>query len=94
MALEPVSGFIVLEQYAADSTAATWTQALSDACAGVPITIVQGTADEATALRRHIEGDYSAHYSPDLFQLQHEVAKATGLARARGARGRRRGRER
>ncbi len=58
VALEPVSGFILLEQYAADRTAATWTQALSAACAGLPITIVQGTADEATALRRHIEGDY------------------------------------
>ena len=83
VALEPVSGFIVLEQYAKDRTAATWTQALRDACAGLPITIVQGTADEATALRRHIEGDYAAHHSPDLFHLQHEVAKATGLALAR-----------
>ena len=55
--VEPVSGFIVLEQYAADRTAATWTQALSAACAGLPNTVVQGTADEATALGRHIEGD-------------------------------------
>jgi hypothetical protein len=83
VALEPVSGFILLEQYAADRTAATWTQALRAACAGLPITIVQGTADEATALRRHIEGDYAAHHSPDLFHLQHEVAKATGLALTR-----------
>jgi hypothetical protein len=86
VALEPVSGFILLEQYAADRTAATWTQALSAACAGLPITVVQGTADEATALRRHIEGDYAAHHSPDLFHLQHEVAKATGLALARAVR--------
>jgi hypothetical protein len=86
VALEPVSGFIVLEQYAADRTAATWTQALRAAGAGLPITIVQGTADEATALRRHIEADYAAHHSPDLFHLQHEVAKATGLALARAVR--------
>jgi hypothetical protein len=84
--VEPVSGFIVLEHYAADRTAATWTQALSAACAGLPITIVQGAGDEATALRRHIEGDYAAHHSPDLFHLQHEVAKATGLALARAVR--------
>jgi hypothetical protein len=83
VALEPVSGFILLEQYAADRTATTWTQALRDACAGLPITIVQGTADEASALRRHIEGDYDAHHSPDLFHLQHEVAKATGLTLTR-----------
>lgn len=85
VALEPVSGFIVLEKYAADRTAATWTQALCAACAGLPITIVQGTADEATALRRHIEGDDAAHHSPDLCHLQHEVAKTIGMAR--GARG-------
>jgi hypothetical protein len=86
VALEPVSGFILLEQYAADRTAATWTQALDAACAGLPITIVQGTADEAAALRRHIETDYGAHHSPDLFHLQHEVAKATRLALARAVR--------
>jgi hypothetical protein len=86
VALEPVSGFILLEQYAADRTATTWTQALRAACVGLPITVVQGTADEATALRRHIEGDYAAHHSPDLFHLQHEVAKATGLALARAVR--------
>jgi hypothetical protein len=49
----------------------------------LPLTIVQGTADEATALRRHIESDYAAHHSPDLFHLQREVAKATGLALTR-----------
>jgi hypothetical protein len=84
--LEPVAGFIVLERYAADRTAQTWTQALTAACAGMPITIVQGTSDEAAALRRHIETDYGAHHSPDLFHLQHEVAKATALALARTVR--------
>jgi hypothetical protein len=52
----------------------------------MPITIVQGTANEATALRRHIEGDYGAHHSSDLFHLQHEAAKATGAALARAVR--------
>jgi len=86
VALEAVSNFILLEQYAEDRTAATWTQALADACAGLPITVVQGTSDEATALRRHIERDQHAHHSPDLFHLQHEVAKASGLALARARR--------
>ncbi len=34
--IEPVSNFVVLEQYAADRTAATWTAALQDACTGSP----------------------------------------------------------
>lgn len=86
VALEPVSNFILLEQYAEDRTAATWTQALAAACEGLPLTLVQGTSDEATALRRHIEHDHQAHHSPDLFHLQHEVAKATGLSLARALR--------
>ena len=84
--LEPVSNFILLEQYAEDRTAATWTQALAAACEGLPVTLVQGTSDAATALRRHIERDHQAHHSPDLFHLQHEVAKATGLSLARAVR--------
>lgn len=86
VALDPVSNFILLEQYAEDRTAATWTQALAAACAGLPVTVVQGTSDEATALRRHIERDHQAHHSPDRFHLQHEVAKATGLSLARAVR--------
>jgi hypothetical protein len=86
VALEPVSNFILVEQYAEDRTAATWTQALAAACAGLPLTLVQGTSDEAKALRRHIERDHQAHHSPDLFHLQHEVAKATGLSLARAVR--------
>ncbi len=61
-------------------------QALAAAGEGLPITLVQGTSEEATALRRHIERDHQAHHFPDLFHLQHEVAKATGLSRARARR--------
>jgi hypothetical protein len=61
-------------------------QALAAAGEGLPITLVQGTSEEATALRRHIERDHQAHHFPDLFHLQHEVAKATGLALARARR--------
>ncbi len=83
VALEPVSNFILLEQYAEDRSAATWTRALAAACAGLPIEVVQGTSDEAKALRRHIETDCKAQHSPDLFHGQHEVSKATSLYLAR-----------
>jgi hypothetical protein len=86
VALEPVSNVILLEQYAEDRTAATWTQALAAACEGLPVTVAQGTSDEATALRRHIARDHQAQHSPDLFHLQHAVAKATGLSLARAVR--------
>ena len=86
VALEPVSGFLLLEQYAADRTAATWTQALQAALVGLNVEVIQGTSDEATALRRHVEVDLDAHHSPDLFHGQHEVSKATGLHLARQVR--------
>ncbi len=83
VALEPVSNFIVLEQYAEDRSAATWTQALDAALAALPVEVIQGTSDEAKALRRHIEKDCNAQHSPDLFHCQHEVSKATSLHLAR-----------
>jgi hypothetical protein len=86
VAIEPVSNFIVLEQYAADRTAATWTAALEGVCTGLAVEVIQSTADEAKALRRHAETDLGAHHSPDLFHGQHEVSKATSLALARDLR--------
>ncbi len=83
VALEPVSGFIPLEQYAADRTAATWTAALQAALIGLNVTVIQGTSDQATALRSQFEKDFAAHHSPDLFHGQREVSKATGLHLAR-----------
>ncbi len=83
VAIEPVSNFIVLEQYAADRTAATWTQALETALTGLAVTVIQGTSDEAKALRRHIEKDRGAQHVSDLFHGQQEVSKGTGLHLAR-----------
>jgi hypothetical protein len=84
VAIEPVSNFIVLGQYAADRTAATWTAALSAGCTGLAVEVIQSTADEAKALRRHAETDLGAHHSPELFHGQHEVSKATAPALAHG----------
>jgi hypothetical protein len=85
VAIEPVSNFILLEQYAPDRTAATWTQALDTALDGLPVTVAQGTSDEAKALRHHVEKALGAQHSSDLFHGQHEVSKATGLHLARQA---------
>jgi hypothetical protein len=83
VAIEPVSNFIVLEQYAPDRTAATWTQALNTALDGWPVTVIQGTSDEAKALRHHQEQDLGAPHASDLFHGQHEVSKGTSLHLAR-----------
>ncbi len=86
VAIEPVSNFILVEQYAPDRTAATWTQALGTALAGLPVTVIQGTSDEAKALRHHQEQDLGAQHAADLFHGQHDVSKATSLHLARQVR--------
>lgn len=77
--LEPVSNFILLEQYAKDRTAATWTQALTAALEGLAVEVIQGTSDEGKGLVSHVQSALGAHHSPDLFHVQHEVVKATSL---------------
>ena len=84
--LEPISNFILLERYAEDRSAATWTQALEEALQGLRVEVVQGCSDEAKGLLRHVQQDLGAHHSPDLFHVQHEIAKATGFPLARQSR--------
>jgi hypothetical protein len=83
VAIEPVANFIVAEADAPDRTAATWRQCLEQALAGLPVTVIQGTSDEAGALRHLVEQDFGAAHASDLWHGQHEVAKGTGLHLAR-----------
>lgn len=75
VAMEPVSNFIVLEQYRADRTAATWTAAMQEAIGERPIEIIQATSDEARGLCHHIKEDLGVHHSPDVFHVQHEIVR-------------------
>ena len=77
--LEPVSNFILLERYAEHRSAESWTAALATALSGLPVQVIQATSDEAKGLCRHVQTDLGAQHAPDLFHLQHEIAKATGL---------------
>ena len=45
--------------------------------------VIQATSDEAKGRCRHVQTDLGAQHAPDLFHLQHDVAKATGLPLAR-----------
>jgi hypothetical protein len=80
--IEPVSNFILLEQYAERRDADTWDRCLDERLTDLPITVVQVTSDGAKALIRHAEFCLGAHHSPDLFHVQHETVKATGFALA------------
>jgi len=82
VAIEPVSNFILLEQYADNRKAKTWTQALEKATEDLRVEITQATSDEGPGLLCHVKEDLGAHHSPDVFHVQHEVVKGSSGALA------------
>jgi hypothetical protein len=83
VAMDGVSGFIVLEKYAEGRDSETWTKALTAALGDLPVEVVQATSDEAKALLKHAEQDLHAHHSPDLFHPQQDLVRAMSLNMAR-----------
>jgi hypothetical protein len=73
VAVEPVSGFLLLEAYADNRDAATWAAALKGASADLAVDLIQMTTDQARGLLR-CAADLEAAHSPDLFHLQHDLA--------------------
>jgi len=57
VAIEPVSNFILLEKYADNRKADTWTTAMAEATAGLAVEIVQSTSDEGRGLLHHVKED-------------------------------------
>ena len=78
VAVEPVTGFVLLEKVVERRDAQTWNAEMSEAIAGMPVEVVQSTSDEAKALIRHAD-DLGAHHSPDVFHVQHEICAAVSL---------------
>jgi hypothetical protein len=86
VAIEPVSGFLLLEQYAARRDAATWDAALGQALAGLPVTVACAVGDEAKGLLAHARHGLGVPHSPDIFHVQQEMSRAAGPALAAQAR--------
>jgi hypothetical protein len=77
VAIEPVSNYILLEKYASDRQAETWSQEMAAAVAGKPIEIVQSTSDEGRGIISHVKKGLGAHHAPDVFHVQQEISRAT-----------------
>ncbi len=77
VAIEPVSNYILLEKYAGDRQAETWSQEMSKAVEGKPIEIVQSTSDEGRGIVSHVKNGLGAHHAPDVFHVQQEISRAT-----------------
>lgn len=72
VAMEPSSGFILLEERHENREAATWTAAMEAATGDLPVEIVVAGSDEARALVSHIRQGLGALQAPDLFHMQRE----------------------
>ncbi len=77
VAMEVVSNFLLVEEYASDRRAATWTSVVNEALDGLPVEVEQCVVDGACALRSHAERGLDAHVSPDLFHVRQDVGRAT-----------------
>jgi hypothetical protein len=83
VAIEPVSNCILLEQYADNRRAETWTRAAAEAPASLPVTIGQSASDEGRGIRQHVKAGLGVQHAPDLFHVQNALIKGTSLALAR-----------
>lgn len=77
VAIDAASGLILVEQYSDRRDGATWTKALADALAGLPVSVVQVVGDEAKGLIAHARDGLGVGYGPDLFHVQRDLFKAT-----------------
>jgi hypothetical protein len=82
VAIEPVSNFILVEQYQPHRDAQTWQQCTRAKLAALPVTVCQVTSDAAKAIIAQAETHLGAHHSPDLFHVQYDTVKATSGALA------------
>ena len=80
VAIEPVSNFLILEEYAPKRDAPTWNAAVAEALLPFSVTVIQCVSDQATALIAHAETHLGVHHSPDLFHVQQEACRATSVA--------------
>lgn len=74
--IEPVSGFILAEEYAPTRDQRQWAATLCAAKDGLKVQVVQATSDEARGIVSLVEKTMG-HHSPDVFHVQREICKGT-----------------
>jgi hypothetical protein len=83
VASEPSSDLLLIEEYADNRQAETWTAKVKQALKGLPVEVVQITSDDARALVKHAKESLGVHHSPDLFHPQQDISRATSLTLGR-----------
>ncbi len=75
VAMEAVSNYILLEKHSDNLNSLAWSDAMAKALEGLDVIISQSTADQGTALIKHISESLGAHHSPDLFHVKYDISK-------------------
>jgi len=86
VAIEPVSNYILAEEYADDRRAETWEAVMARKLAGLTVEVIQVTSDEGSALRKYACELLGVHHSPDLFHPHQDLSRATSVALQRDIR--------
>lgn len=81
VAIEVVSGFILLEKFTEDRTAETWSKELKSRLDGLNIELGQVVSDLCSGIRASAK-QLGATHIPEIFHAQYEVSKATAGALA------------
>ena len=76
VAIEVVSGFILLEKFTEDRKAETWTKELKPRLEGLNIELAQVVSDLCGGIRSSAK-ELGAKHIPELFHSQYEISKAT-----------------
>ncbi len=75
VAMEPVGGFVLVEEAAGNRKAATCTAAVRKALADLWVTVLVAGADEASGLATHAT-EIGAHLARDVFDVQNPLWRA------------------
>ena len=75
VAMEPVSGMLLVERYAPRRDGATWAGALREATTVWPVRLIALVGDEAKGLIRCAREHLGVLKGSDLFHVQHEITR-------------------
>jgi hypothetical protein len=75
VAAEAASNFLFVEEYADRRDEATWTAAVEKSVAGLPVTVLLLSSDQAKALIACAHNGLGAHHLPELFHGQRDLCQ-------------------
>jgi hypothetical protein len=77
VAIELVSNYILVEEYAGQRRAEDWNLATRRALEGLNVEILSSTSDEGTGILAHVKKELKVEHAPDIFHVQQDLSRAT-----------------